>query len=40
MRKKDEKNIRIPMKKFKWDNQHSLVFDDIKKAVASIAQIN
>ena len=33
------KNIQLPVKKFEWDSQHSLAFEDIKKAVANIAMI-
>ena len=28
------------MKKFEWDSQHSLAFEDFKKTVANIARIN
>ena len=38
--KKKMKNIRLPVKKFEWDSQHSVVFEAIKKAVANIAMIN
>ena len=31
------KNVRLPVKKFEWENQHSVVFEEIKKAVANIA---
>ena len=31
------KIVRLPVKKFEWDDQHSVAFEDIKKAVANIA---
>ena len=31
------KNVRLPVKKFEWENQHSVVFEEIKKAVDNIA---
>ena len=34
------KNVRLPVKKFEWDDQHSVAFEDIKKAVANIALLN
>ena len=34
------KNIRLPVKKFDWDRQHSVAFEEIKKAVAKIAIVN
>ena len=34
------KSIKLPVKKFEWGEQHSLTFEEIKKAVARIAQIN
>ena len=34
------KNIRLPVKKFERDSQHSLAFEDIKNAVANMATIN
>ena len=37
--KKKMKNIQLPVRKFEWDSQHSLAFEDIKKAVANIAMI-
>ena len=36
--KKKMKNVKLPVKKFKWGEQHSLIFEKIKKAVAKIAQ--
>ena len=38
--KKKMKNIQLPVKNFKWGDEHSLILDEIKKAVARIAQIN
>ena len=38
--KKKMKNVRLPVKKFEWDDQHSVAFEDIKKAVANIALLN
>ena len=38
--KKKMKNVRLPVKKFQWNDQHSVVFEDIKKAVANIALLN
>ena len=40
MKKKKMKNVRLPVKKFEWNDQHSVVFEDIKKAVANIALLN
>ena len=34
--KKKMKNIRLPVKKFDWDSQLSVAFEDVKKAVANI----
>ena len=34
------KNVRLPVKKFDWDNQHSVAFEEIKKAVVNIALLN
>ena len=35
------KSIHLPMKNFEWGGgKHSLIFDEIKKAVARIAQSN
>ena len=34
------KNIRLPVKKFERDSQHSVVFEASKKAVANIGMIN
>ena len=34
------KNIRLPVKKFDCDSQHSVAFEEIKKAVANVAMIN
>ena len=36
--KKKMKNVKLPVKKFEWGKQHSLIFEEIKKAVARIAQ--
>ena len=36
----EKKKIRLPVKKFDWDNQHSVAFEEIKKAVANIATTN
>ena len=33
------KIILLPVKKFDWDSQHSVAFEEIKKAVANIAMI-
>ena len=38
--KKKIKNVRLPVKKFEWDDQHSVAFEEIKKAVANIALLN
>ena len=38
--KKKIKNVRLPVKKFEYDDQHSVVFEDIKKSVANIALLN
>ena len=38
--KKKMKNVRLPVKKFEWDDQHSVAFEEIKKAVAKIALLN
>ena len=38
--KKKMKNVCLPVKKFKWDDQQSVAFEDIKKAVANIALLN
>ena len=37
--KKKMKNVKLPVTKFKWGEQHSLIFEEIKKVVAKIAQI-
>ena len=37
---KKMKNIRLPVKKFDWNRKHSVVFEEIKKAVANIALLN
>ena len=29
----------MPVKKFEWEEKHSIIFDEIKRAVANIAQI-
>ena len=34
------KNIRLPVKKIDWDSQHSVAFEEIKKALANIALLN
>ena len=34
------KKVRLPVKKFEWDDQHSVVFEEIKKAKANIALLN
>ena len=39
-KKKKMKNVRLPVKKFDWDNQHSVAFEEIKKAVVNIALLN
>ena len=39
-KKKKMKNVRLPMKKFDWDNQHFVAFEETKKAVANIALLN
>ena len=38
--KKEMKNVRLQVKKFEWDDKHSVAFEDIKKAVANIALLN
>ena len=38
--KKKKKNVGLPVKKFDWDNRHSVAFEEIKKAVANIALLN
>ena len=38
--KKKKKNVNLLVKKFEWREQHSLIFEEMKKAVARIAQIN
>ena len=38
--KKKIKNIRLPVKTFDWNRKHSVVFEEIKKAVAKIALLN
>ena len=38
--KKKIKNVRLPVKKFEWEDQLSVVFKEIKKAVANIALLN
>ena len=38
--KKKMKNVRLPVKKFEWEDQHSVVFEEIKKAAANIALLN
>ena len=38
--KKKTKNVKLPVRKFEWREKHSLIFEEIKKAVAQIAQIN
>ena len=30
----------MPVQKFEWQEKHSVIFDEIKKAVANIAKIN
>ena len=39
-KKKKMKNVKLPVKKFECGEQHSLIFEEIKKAVAKIAQIH
>ena len=34
------KNIKIPVKKFEWSQEQSVVFEELKKAVANIAKLN
>ena len=36
---KKMKNVRLPVKQFELDDQHSVVFEEIKKAVATVANI-
>ena len=38
--KKKLKNIRVPVKKFKWGPEYTEVFEKIKQAVANIAKLN
>ena len=38
--KKKMKNVQLPVKKFDWDNEHSVAFEEIKRAVANIALLN
>ena len=38
--KKKLKYIKMPVKKSEWEEKHSIIFDEIKKTVANIAQIN
>ena len=38
--KKKLKNIKMPLKKFGWEEKHSKILDEIKKARANIAKIN
>ena len=38
--KKKMKNVKLPVKKFEWGEKHSLIFEELKKAVARIAQTN
>ena len=38
--KKKMKNVKLPGKKFEWGVEHSIIFEEIKTAVARIAQIH
>ena len=39
-KKKKLKNIRVPVKKFKWGPEYTDVIEEIKQAVANIAKLN
>ena len=34
------KNMKLPVKKFEWGDEHTVVFDAIKEAVANIAKVH
>ena len=38
--KKKLKNMKFPVKKFEWGNEHTVVFDAIKTAVANITKVH
>ena len=38
--KKKMKNVKLPVKKLEWGEEHSRIFEEIKTAVARIAQIH
>ena len=37
--KKNLKNVKLPVKKFEWGDEHTAVFDAIKEAVANITKV-
>ena len=38
--KRKLKNMKLPVKKFEWGDEHTVVFDAIKEAVANITKVN